>query len=294
MLLSMTGYGDARRQTDRLNVAVEVRAVNNRYLKVMTKCPEAYAPVELEIEKVVRESVGRGTVSVTVRVRTLGGRQQFDLDRDVLENYWRQLNHLADSIHLAVPTDLGSLLQLPGLVVEVERDPSDCQSDWPVICETLRKALGKLHEFRSAEGASMQRNLQTNARVVTDDLEKVASLTPQVVVEYRDRILQRVRELLDRTDVTVDESNLLREVSIFADRCDINEEITRMRSHLHQFESFLHQESSQGRKLEFLVQEMFREVNTIGTKANNVSIAHCVVKMKATIEKIREILQNVE
>lgn len=294
----MTGFGDARRQCERFTVGVEVRAVNNRYLKIVTKCPDAYAPLEGEIEKAVRGSIARGTVSVAMRIDRLGQESPYVIDRRVLEGYWRQLNDVLPTLrvpgtHAASP-DLMRLLELPGVVNERDSAANTWEEDWPVIQAALTEALGKLRDFRVAEGRSMEADLRTNARIIAQQLEQVATLAPQVVVEFRDRILDRVRELLAESNVTVGSADLIREVSIFSERCDINEEITRLRSHFEQFESFLNQKESAGRKLEFLSQEMFREVNTIGSKANNVPIAHAVVEMKAAVEKIREILQNVE
>ena len=290
----MTGFGDARKQDARLSVAVEVRAVNNRYLKIAIKCPDSYAPLEGEIEKVVRQSISRGTVSVIVRVDRLGAEQQYILNREVLQSYWRQLNQLAETIHLATPPNVGSLLQLPGVVIEDDGSHRDPQEDWPLVRGTLAEALQKLQEFRSSEGRSMAQELRTNARIIAERLGDVVALAPQVVTEYRDKLHERVRELLQSAGISLDPADLIREVSIFSERCDISEEITRLRSHLEQFDAFLDQDVSAGRKLEFLSQEMFREVNTIGSKANNVPIAHAVVEMKASVEKMREILQNVE
>lgn len=294
MLLSMTGFGDARKQDAHLSVAVEVRAVNNRYLKVSIKCPDSYAPLEGDIEKTVRESISRGTVSVSVRVDRLGAEQQYVLNREVLQSYWRQLNQIAETIHLATPPNVGSLLQLPGVVIEDDRSHRDPEGDWPLVRETLAEAMQKLHGFRAAEGGSMEQELRANARTIAEQLEQVAALAPQVVTEYRDKLYERVRELVESAGVSLERSDLIREVSIFSERCDVNEEIARLRSHLEQFDAFLKQETSSGRKLEFLSQEMFREVNTIGSKANNVTIAHAVVEMKAAVEKMRELLQNVE
>jgi uncharacterized protein (TIGR00255 family) len=290
----MTGYGDARRQNERLSVAVEVRSVNSRYLKIATKSPEALAPFENEIEKVVRAAITRGTVSVTIRADSVGVRNHYRIDREVLRDYWRQLNEAAEAIPLAAKVDLSSLLALPDVVTEEEAFRSDRTDDWPMIQNALESALESLHAFRVAEGSSMQRDLELNCHAITEQLESVANRASQVARDYRDRLLDRIRELLSGTDIQVGSSDLIREVSIFADRCDINEEITRLRSHLEQFDAFLKEEASQGRKLEFLSQEMFREINTIGSKANNVEIAHSVVEMKAAIEKMREILQNVE
>ena len=290
----MTGFGDARKQNDRLSIAVEVRAVNNRYLKIFTKAPGRYASLEGKIEKLVRESIFRGTVQIEVRANRIGGESRYTLNQTVLEEYWKNLHELAESIHVASPTDLGSLLDLPGAVVEEDFEFLDPQTDWPLIQETMTEAIQKLQIFRSTEGGSMEQNLRTNGSLIAAQLDQIEERAPQVVRDYRDQIKKRVEELLDGTQSQIEDTDLIREVSIFSERCDINEEITRLRSHLEQFEVFLNEKTSQGRKLEFLSQEMFRETNTIGSKANNVKIAHCVVEMKAAIEKMREILQNVE
>lgn len=290
----MTGFGDARTQNDRLSIAVEVRAVNNRYLKISTRLPDAFTALESDIEKVVRSTITRGTVNITIRIKRVKGGQEYRLDYDVLASYWKQMSELSGSMHLAMPSHLGDLLQLPGIVCEADAISQEIAQDWPAIKQAVTESLVTLNAFRETEGESMRRDLQANIAVIAEQLDQVAAQAPQVVSDYRDKILERVRELLSEADAEADDSHLLREVSIFADRCDINEEIMRLRSHLEQFDAFLNQESSQGRKLEFLSQEMFREVNTIGSKANDVTIAHAVVEMKAAVEKLRELLQNVE
>jgi uncharacterized protein (TIGR00255 family) len=294
VLLSMTGFGDARAQSERLTIAAEVRSVNNRYLKINTRCPEAYAALEGDIEKLVRRAISRGTISVTLRVERHGGDHQYLLNRDVLQQYWRQLSQVAETMHLPAPSNLSTLLELPGVVIERDDHLANPHEEWPQIRKILEQALARLGEFRAAEGQSLEADLRANAALIREQLDRVAALAPQVVVLFRDRVLERVRELLQATDVSVSPADLIREVSIFSERCDINEEITRLRSHLDQFDAFLREPVSLGRKLEFLSQEMFREVNTIGSKANNVEIAHAVVDMKASIEKMREVLQNVE
>lgn len=294
VLLSMTGYGDARYQADRLAASVELRAVNNRYLKVTTKSPEAYAPLESEIEKVIRESISRGTVNVAIRVDRLHRPEDFSLNKTALTSYWQQLQTAARELNAPAPADVGNLLALPGVVDENAARSIDMQSDWVIVRGLLVEALGKLHAFRVEEGKSMERDLTLNAQVIAERLADVARSAPQVVQEFRAKQLERVRQLLQDSGMTVAEADLIREVSIFADRTDINEEITRLRSHLDQFQAFLREPVSTGRKLDFLSQEMFREINTIGSKANNVAIAHSVVEMKAAVEKMREVLQNVE
>jgi uncharacterized protein (TIGR00255 family) len=290
----MTGFGDARGQTDRLSVSVEVRAVNNRYLKIVTKCPERHQALEPEIEQTVRESISRGTVNVAVRVDESGGAQRYRLDPLALRGYWHQLTVLKEELGISLADSLAPLLDLPGVVVENSASTADAREDWPVIEGALRSALSRFQEFRAAEGRSMQQDLQGNLKNIAAELAKIAALAPQVVRDFRDRLHERVKDLLKDNAASIESSDLIREVSIFAERCDISEEITRLRSHLNQFEVFVAQPNSQGRKLDFLTQEMVREVNTIGSKANNVDVAHAVVEIKSCVDRMREVLQNVE
>jgi uncharacterized protein (TIGR00255 family) len=294
VLLSMTGFGDARGQNDRLSMSVEVRAVNNRYFKLVTKTPERYQSLESEIERVVRESITRGTVNVSVRVEGMAGASAYRLDGPVLEDYWQQLTTLSTSLGVGPPDNVGSLLGLPGVVADGDSSTSDPREDWPLIESSLRGALQKLGQFRAVEGASMEQDLQLNLRTIASELERVAARAPQIVRDFRDKLRDRVAELLRDGEATVAPTDLIREVSIYAERCDISEEILRLRSHLDQFQSFIRQEQSAGRKLDFLTQEMVREVNTIGSKANNAEVAHSVVEIKAAVERMREVLQNVE
>jgi uncharacterized protein (TIGR00255 family) len=291
----MTGFGAARFQDERLDASVEVRAVNNRFLKVVTKCPDVYAPLEGEIERLVREAIGRGTVSVAVRVDRLHRPEDFALNLVALKSYWSQLQGAARELHAPPPADLGHLLALPGVVCEGEPARSaDLSADWQVIERTLRAALERLHAFRVEEGRTMVVELQASLGRISEELATVAQHAPETVAEYRQKLLERVRQALGEAGVSLRPDDVIREVSIYADRSDINEEITRMRAHLAQFESFLQEPVSPGRKLEFLSQEMHREVNTIGSKSGSARIARSVVEMKAAVERIREILQNVE
>ena len=294
MLLSMTGFGDARFQDDRLSASLEVRAVNNRYLKVTTKCSEVYAALEGDIERIVRDAISRGSVNVAIRVDRLSSAEEFALNQVALTSYWSQLQQAAKRLGAPPPSEIGYLLSAQGVVADESQRSVDLQTDGEIIRRLLKEALDKLTVFRAEEGRSMERELSENAKTIAARLQEVTGLAPLVVAEYRTKLLERVRQLLADSGVTVSDADVIREVSIFADRSDINEEITRLRSHLEQFQTFIREPASTGRKLDFLSQEMNREVNTIGSKANNVAIAHGVVEMKAAIEKMREILQNVE
>jgi uncharacterized protein (TIGR00255 family) len=294
MLLSMTGFGESRRTTDAINIAVEVRAVNNRYLKVMTRAPEAYAAFENEVEKTIRKQVARGTLNVSIRASLVGQAAATQLNHEVLASYWNQLQTLSDEVGAAMPADCSSLLGLPDAVSDGERRTLSLREHWPTVAEVLAEAVQKLNEFRSTEGESMAADLTTQCEVLESTLKTIGDRSPGVVSDYRDRVLERVREMLGDTNATIEEKDLIREVSVFADRCDINEEIKRLESHIEQFAAFLKESTSQGRKLEFLIQEMLRETNTIGSKANDVQIAHSVVEMKSAIEKMKEMVQNIE
>jgi uncharacterized protein (TIGR00255 family) len=292
VLLSMTGFGDVRRQDGRRNVSVEIRTVNNRFLKCSIRVPDVYAAFESEIEKLVRATISRGTVNVTIRIERHGDAGRFQLDAAVLAAYVEQANVAADRAGLT-PAGFDAFLALPGVVTE-RCETDDADAGWPVVASAVDEALRILQTFRRSEGAAMADELRANLGIIETEVGAVAELAPGVVRDFRDRLRERVAELIGEADATVSDSDLIREVSLYADRVDINEELTRLRSHIGQFRGFLDDAQSQGRKLDFLTQELFREVNTIGSKANNVAIAHRVVEMKAAVEKIREILQNIE
>lgn len=293
MLLSMTGHGDAAGENDRLSVAVEVKSVNNRHLKVSVRCPDAFVGLESKVERLIRARVSRGTLNVSIRVRQLNDSQAARINLASVREYWRQLTTIAADLKIPSPTNVSALLDLPG-IVEEDFDRSVGEQDWPLLEQVVIEALTNFETFRVEEGRMMSEELRSLASVVEENVDEVARRAPVVVDDYRNRLKARVNEMLAATQMNVDDNDLIREVSLFADRCDITEEITRLRAHLQQYRTQLSVAESTGRKLEFLGQEMFREINTIGSKANDVSIAHRVVEMKSAIEKMREIIQNVE
>lgn len=294
MLLGMTGFGSSTAENDRLSVQAEIRTVNNRYLKISTRYPDFYAKLGSQIEKLLRSAITRGTVNLTLRIDHLNRKSDYLLDDQVVQQYWEQLKKLTEECHLPLPDSLDRLLTLPGAVIDNDSRTHTPESDWPLIEQAIKGALVELTEFRQKEGESAQADLQSSNQTIAEQLETVKQKAPQVVTSYRDRLHQRLTDLLKDQEVELDPDSLIREVSLFADRCDINEEISRLTCHLEQFDTILNSETSQGKKLEFLVQEMFREINTIGSKANDVEISHAVIEMKLAVEKIRENVQNVE
>ena len=289
----MTGFGNASLQTEGVHVSTEIKSVNNRYLKISVRMPDSVARFEAEIEKLVRSRVTRGSVQLSIRVRFTSGQSEYRIDQDLLRSFQRQLAEISGDAKVNSAT-LGELLSLPGVVSQTELPEEFVNSLWPAVEASLKESLDHFEDFRRREGESMRQDLEKQCEVIENEGRQVALLTPQVVTEYRDKILERVRRLIGDASVNISDNDVIREVALFADRCDINEEITRLRSHTEQFRRLLNGETSQGRKLEFIGQEMFREINTIGSKANHVTIALSVVEMKAAIERMREVLQNVE
>jgi uncharacterized protein (TIGR00255 family) len=288
----MTGFGAARYDDGHMHVSAEIRAVNNRYFKVTTKCPDTYNIFEAEIERLVRSRIHRGTVQVMLRVYREPALEDFRLSQTAVRSYLEQLRPLLQTSN--ANELLGHILTLPGVVVDAGLQGSDPMEVWPQVGSVVEQALDSLQKMRVQEGEAMRTELLENCAVVRRNLEKVAETAPRVVEAYRDRLHERVRSLLQELDVDVDRADLIREVSIFAERSDVAEEIVRLRSHLDQFAQAVDASESNGRKLDFLTQEMFREANTIGSKASDVEISRYTVEIKGAIEKIREMTQNVE
>ena len=294
MLISMTGFGESRRQAERLAVAVEVRTINSRHFKLSYRASEGYASLEPEIEAVTREAIRRGTVQLNLRVDRAALADDYRIRTAVLESYRGQLESLAGRNQWADGVDLKTLLLLPGVVEERAHTDYDPHSDWPAIEPAVRDALAAVRKMRAEEGAALAADLAQNGGQMEQLLAQIAARAPEVVKSYESRLTQKVQQALAELNVTVQPVELIREVSLYADRSDISEEIVRMRSHLQQYADALTSSESSGRKLEFITQEMGREVNTIGSKANDGEISRLVVDLKTTLERIREQIQNVE
>jgi uncharacterized protein (TIGR00255 family) len=293
----MTGYGEARYQSESLQLSIELRSLNNRYLKVSLRAPEPYNLLEPEFEKVIRRTVRRGTVQVSLHCERQHGSQDFRVNATALRSYLEQLRTLESDLGLDMTAEsalLGHVLMLPGVVAEPGTLAFHAEEEWPLLEKVLVEALGRLQAMRQEEGRAMAQEFLQYRDQLAAELERIRQRAPTVVAAYRDRLHERVRKLLTELDIEIDRSDLIKEVSIFAERSDIAEEVVRLASHLDQFQEILNEPESPGRKLEFLTQEMFREANTIGSKASDVEISRQVVEIKGTLEKIRELVQNVE
>lgn len=290
----MTGFGESHCQQDGLAVAVEVRTINNRFFKLSVRTTDGYGSLEPLVEEEVRSAVHRGTIQVNVRVDRRRSPEDCKINVAVLEGYREQIESLGEDWSGAQGVPLAALLALPGVVDDALGTTVDAAADWPIIERTVQAALGNLGRMRRSEGEAMAADLLANCRAVAASLDRIERRAPLVVEDYRTRLAERLKRALTELEVTLDPADLLREVSLFADRSDISEEIVRLRCHLDQFQATMELPESAGRKLDFLTQEMFRETNTIGSKANDVEIAREVIEIKTAVERIREMIQNVE
>jgi len=292
----MTGYGEARHQGDALSLSIELRALNNRYLKVSVRAPEPYNLLEAEFEKVIRKTIKRGTIQVHLRLDRQSSAQDFRINTVALASYVQQLRAVGAQLGLDDRGQvlLGQVLALPGVVADPALQSGSLLDDWPLIEKVLAQALSRLQQMRADEGKAMTEELRSHQRTIVGHLDAIRQKAPQTVVAFRDRLLDRVRKLLQDVDVQIDRDTVIREVALFAERSDIAEEVIRLATHLDHFLEIMQEKDGAGRKLEFLVQEMFREANTIGSKASDVGVSKDVVAIKHTLEQVRELIQNVE
>ncbi|MCG3137928.1 MAG: hypothetical protein HJJLKODD_01783 [Phycisphaerae bacterium] len=292
MLLSMTGFGDATTLQEGVNYAVEVRSVNNRYYKAVIKLPELLQSLESDVDRLLRQRLQRGSVTYHLKLRSSGPMMPA-LDLELLRSYARQLQPLVNE-GLIGQLDLSALLALPGVCALPELDEETRQRLWQQISQLTDVALDKLLAMRRDEGRVLAEDLLKHTKQVREWSEQIAQRAPLMVQEYQHRLLSRVNELLAERQLSLQENDLLREISIFAERCDISEELVRLGSHLEQFELLIRNGEQAGRKLDFLAQEMLREANTVGSKAGDAAITRAVVEIKGLIDRLKEQVQNVE
>jgi uncharacterized protein (TIGR00255 family) len=288
----MTGHGEARHQDPRWTIVVEIRTVNNRHFKLSAKISEPFAAMEPALEQLVREKVKRGTVQVNLRVDRPRRPEDYRVNLVALASYRDQVQSLGGLDAGALDASL--FLGLPGVVEDARGFEPASDDDWPDIARAVSEALAQLEAARSTEGRVMAAELAALARAAGDQLGRIADRGPLVVHNYQKRLTERLQALVRDQGVTLESKDVVREVAILADRCDISEEIVRLRAHLAQFVAIIDEPESSGRKLEFITQEMGREINTIGSKANDVEISRSVVEVKSLLERIRELIQNAE
>jgi uncharacterized protein (TIGR00255 family) len=291
----MTGFGSAAQSLDGVEYGVEIRSVNNRYFKCQVRVPDSLQELEVDIERFVSGSIVRGSVVLTVRYVDHSPEAGATINRVVVERYLSELRGIAEAAGVQLQTDLAALLMLPGAYSEASRTDISSRAK-PAIMKLVEKATTDLQEMRHREGDSIQRDLEDHCGKIAELLSEVDKRAPEVVRQYQSRLQQRVELLANEAGASLSDQDLIREVAIFAERSDINEELTRLRSHIDQLHSILNEknEAPVGRTLDFLSQEMLREANTIASKCLDATVSRHVVLIKGLIDRIKEQVQNVE
>jgi len=294
MISSMTGFGEAAAEVDGIVYSVEIKTVNNRYVKIHLRMPEIAAFLEGEVEALIRGQISRGTVNCSIRMKNVSGQTLFDLDQNALKGYISKLRDVAESNGIEYRIDLAQMLSLPGVVQPTVPDSAQAEKIKKAILESVSQAIEKLKQMRAKEGSMLVADLMGNCQVMNEKLKLIHQRSPGVVKEYHEKLAKRAKELLAGAQLDIDTEIIARETVIFADRCDIAEELTRLESHLKQFETHCNGDKNAGRRLDFIGQEMLREANTIASKASDAQICQWVIDLKCAIERIKEQVQNIE
>lgn len=292
MVKSMTGYGRAVETVNGREFTVEVRSVNNRYLDCTVKLPRGLSFGEDAVKQAVKATISRGKVDVFVSVRSEGAQDTaVSLNKPMVEGYLAALKQLQADYGVTGEITVSMLSGLPDvfLLDKPQVDEQQLLADFLSVAE---KALASFNAMRTTEGAALAEDLRSRGETILSLVSQVEAGSPQTVADYRARLEAKLQEVLANT--SIDESRILTEAAIFADKVAVDEETVRLRSHLSQMNTMLASGGPIGRKLDFLLQEMNREANTIGSKCQNSDIAHVVVDLKSEIEKIREQIQNIE
>ena len=290
----MTGHGDAASVVEGLRISAEIRSVNNRFLKFSTRISSVVESLEPQIEAILREQIKRGTVQVQVRVDVADCDNRYQLNGAAVRSYVQQCQRWGAELGLDNTLAIKDLLALPGVISDGIGTEDRCDEIAPTVIEVVKLAAAKHHQMRKTEGSAMAQSLAHGISELRRHGDAIAERSPGVVREHCERLENRVRQAFESAHHTFQPADLLREMQVMADRLDIHEEVVRLRSHLEQFLGILNSSESQGRKLDFLIQEIFRETNTIGSKGNDVTIARHVIEMKTIIEQMREVVQNIE
>lgn len=296
MLKSMTGYGGSQWEDEGFSFQVEVKSLNNRFLKTVVRLPDALASLEPVVDKAIRKNLSRGSVNYTLHMRNLNNAEPFEVNRAAIDKYLENLEQTTSqhSQNNGMRIDLASILQLPG-VCQLRRFTEEENKLFLKVVEDLtHQALKSLQVMRISEGKSLTQDLLKQCQVILDNLTSISGLTDGVLLNYQQRIQTRVDSMLTEAKLKLDQDMLMKEVAIFAERSDINEEVSRLKCHLEQFEKACKSEDQTGRRLDFITQEMLREANTIASKANDATISQHVVEIKVAIDRLKEQVQNVE
>ena len=292
MIKSMTGFGRERTVLESREILVEIRSVNHRFFEFSSRTPKAYGYLDEKLKAFLKNDVSRGKVEVSVLIYNQEGvNAQIEVNKDLALGYLNALRDSADELDVDDDLALSNVMRIPD-VFTVVRITEDEEVVWEQVKSVAEKALEKFLQMRVIEGMKMYDDIVSRLNYLEDAVGKIEAQSPEVTKAYEERLYAKIKDVLG--DSNVDEQRIVTEVAIFSDKTAIDEETVRLRSHISQFRDLIDSSEPVGRKLDFLVQELNREVNTIGSKAQDLSITKLVVDMKSEIEKIREQIQNIE
>ena len=291
MIKSMTGYGKGNISENLRNYQVEIKSVNHRYLDISVKMPRVLSYLEEDVKKVISSKVKRGKIDVFVTFENSSTEgKEIKINNEIAKMYINQLKQLAEEENILANIEVTEISKYPD-VLSVQNTQDDEQIKKELI-EATTIATDKLVRMRQVEGSKMAEDLLKRIEKINQKIEKISELSTGLIEEYVVKLENRIKEILKNQEI--DESRLAQEVVIYADKCSIEEEATRLKSHISQFKELINSDDAVGKKLDFIIQEMNRETNTIGSKANNLEITNGVIDIKTEIENIREQVQKIE
>ncbi|MDI3535721.1 MAG: hypothetical protein PWR12_161 [Eubacteriaceae bacterium] len=293
MMKSMTGFGRSDFRDDHFDLAIEIKTINHRYRDFFLKTPKLLNPIEEKMKSLISKKVARGRIEVFVKFNELDGKnRKIVFDEVLARQYLSVLNDIKrlDSM-ISDEIDLNLISKFPDIIM-VEENPADEDVIYKIIEPVLLEALEKLDESRTHEGENLKADIISRNEIILGCIEKIQEKSPNMLEKYRHDLKERIASYTESLEI--DEKRILTEVAIMADKLNIDEELTRLKSHTSRLDLILEEDEPVGRKLDFLIQEINREINTIGSKANDLSITNLVVDIKSEIEKIREQIQNIE
>ena len=293
MIRSMTGYGRATGTFDGMNITLEIKSVNHRYFEFSSRVPRNYGFLDEKLKSFFQGKIARGKVECYLQIDTAGQQETVvKLNRSLAQGYINAYNELSEAFGIENDIKVSDMARV-GDIFSVSKESEDEEQICSDVLSVAEQALERFMDMRTAEGEKLRDDISSRLDFILEKVSFIEQRSPQTVKEYNDKLLARMREVL--ADVHVDEQRLLTEAAIYADKIAVAEETVRLRSHIDQFRKFFDENGGAiGRKMDFLVQEINREINTIGSKAQDIEIARCVVDVKAEIEKIREQVQNIE
>ncbi len=291
MIKSMTGYGKGNISENLRNYQVEIKSVNHRYLDISVKMPRVLSYLEEDVKKVISSKVKRGKIDVFITFENSSTEgKEIKINNEIAKMYINQLKQLAEEENILANIEVTEISKYPD-VLSIQNTQDDEQIKKELI-EATTIATDKLVQMRQVEGSKMAKDLLKRIEKINQKIEKISELSTGLIEEYVVKLENRIKEILKNQEI--DESRLAQEVVIYADKCSIEEEVTRLKSHISQFKELINSDDAVGKKLDFIIQEMNRETNTIGSKANNLEITNGVIDIKTEIENIREQVQNIE